>query len=111
MFEARLKEVRERAHGLVDPAHSASPPRSRSGHPLRHGVTRPPQAQVLKKIIEAIKDLVADAPIECSSDGISMQASASVVVALHGRARPCLDPRVGCTLRPLPARSRWTRRT
>ena len=47
-----------------------------------------PQAQVLKKIIEAIKDLVADAPIECTSEGISMQVISWHVWCLCFAARP-----------------------
>jgi proliferating cell nuclear antigen len=37
---------------------------------------------VLKKIIEAMKDLVNDANLECSGDGISMQAMDSSHVSL-----------------------------
>jgi proliferating cell nuclear antigen len=40
------------------------------------------QAGVLKKVLEAIKDLVTDANFDCSSSGISVQAMDSSHVSL-----------------------------
>ncbi len=40
------------------------------------------QASILKKILEAVKDLVTDANFDCSSSGIALQAMDSSHVAL-----------------------------
>uniref|UniRef100_A0A0K0FKL3 DNA sliding clamp PCNA n=1 Tax=Strongyloides venezuelensis TaxID=75913 RepID=A0A0K0FKL3_STRVS len=41
-----------------------------------------PQASTLKKVVDAIKDLVQDAPFDCSETGMSLQAMDSSHVAL-----------------------------
>ncbi|CEF63451.1 Proliferating cell nuclear antigen [Strongyloides ratti] len=41
-----------------------------------------PQAATLKKVVDAIKDLVQDAPFDCSETGMSLQAMDSSHVAL-----------------------------
>uniref|UniRef100_A0A0N4ZS44 DNA sliding clamp PCNA n=1 Tax=Parastrongyloides trichosuri TaxID=131310 RepID=A0A0N4ZS44_PARTI len=41
-----------------------------------------PEAGILKKVVEAIKDLVQDAPFDCSETGMSLQAMDSSHVAL-----------------------------
>lgn len=38
------------------------------------------QGQIIKRIIESIKDLVTDANLECSADGISLQVRVCVLV-------------------------------
>lgn len=47
------------------------------------------QGSLLKKIVEAMKDLVTDANLECSSTGISMQVR-SCAVSQYSAAADCV---------------------
>jgi hypothetical protein len=133
MFEARLVQVRRlheaavrscaRAHVLrvalvAHPIQLATPAAARS-----HADSRCLQGALLKKIVEAIKDLVTDANLECSAAGLTMQvrtwgARRLAAAAANRRGRGCSTPglpkheneRAACMLRLSPCR-RWTPRT
>lgn len=45
------------------------------------------QGNLLKKVIEAIKDLVTDANLECTPEALSLQASKRAAVRAHRAAQ------------------------
>jgi hypothetical protein len=53
------------------------------------------QGQLIKKVIEAIKDLVTDANLECSPEALTLQASGR----RRGRGRGCAPPCAGARAR------------
>ena len=62
------------------------------------------QGNLLKKVIEAIKDLVTDANLECTPEALSLQASKRTAVREHRgvQGRPARVERAGgavhCTI-------------
>ena len=47
---------------------------------------RLPQAALLKKVLEAIKDVIDHANFDCSSDGMSLQVRRDVVFTLFAQS-------------------------
>lgn len=94
MFEAKLKQVSQRSLRGVHEARRAAPPDRTPPSPSRpafHTLSplpaMPPfpltfQGGILKKIVEAVKDLVVTANLDCSADGIALQAMDPSHVAL-----------------------------
>ena len=76
-FETQTRAGTEQA---ADPQSKHSFRASRTSAPRSHTHTmfeaRLVQGNVLKKIVEAMKDLVTDANLDCSASGLSMQVRA-----------------------------------